>query len=54
MWKAYAPYDGVVIKSTVDKLAEVTKNDRFLVYWFIVKKLFIRTITSWDLRSRRL
>ena len=24
--------DGVIIKSTVDKLAKVTKNDRFLVY----------------------
>jgi hypothetical protein len=32
MWKNYAADDGVIIKSTVDKLAEVTKNDRFLVY----------------------
>ena len=31
MWKAYAPYDGVIIKSTVDKLAKVAKNDRLLV-----------------------
>lgn len=31
MWKRYAP-NGVIIKSTVDKLEAVTRNNSFLVY----------------------
>jgi hypothetical protein len=31
MWKKYAP-DGVIIKSTVDKLEKATTNNRFRVY----------------------